>query len=210
TNETYRTSLKGEIKVISNNKGYFDSLNIDNGAQLYLDDSPIGYNIHLPIDKINSVMVKVYGGDESEEREKSAYRPLKLNTLETHLLNNGIAIIQLNLPDLLKLNTSQGSMPEDLFLEIHACIHQFYDTIKNAPEKLDESLKVLKNKGLFLYGASFGGMMVLTHAEHYPGTYAGYISHDGGISRLMGVKGDRLKRSQFQSWLNPAVHSEIE
>ena len=42
-------------------------------------------------------------------------------------------------------------MSEELHLEIQACIHQFYDTLKNAPQTLDESLKELNLANLDVF-----------------------------------------------------------
>ena len=62
----------------------------------------------------------------------------------------------------------------------------------------------------FLYGMSFGGGNAVRQAELYPGTFNGYISHDGVISREMGRKSERVYRLAYKSWLDPAQLSEMD
>jgi hypothetical protein len=175
------TLKKGEI--IYNNDGYIlGSDPTQNGKPLSLGKTPIGYNIHLPAagTPIKNVIVKVYGGSQ-KGKGKLEYYPGSLDTLDQYLLSQGTVVISLNLPDLLKLNVGQGEMPESLHNEIQACIDKFYQTFKNSPELLHERLKELNLQDLeiFLYGGSFGGTTTITHAEKYPATFTGYISHDG-------------------------------
>lgn len=209
----------GKIKTIYNNKGYLKqggySPNMGKPLSLEIGDVPIGYNIHLPPTgtEIKNVIVHVYGGYKAHEREEKAYKPDDpLSDFDKYLLQNGTAVITLNLPDLLKLTGNQQDMPENLHKEIHACIHRFYDALKQPISPLHKELdKInLKDKPVFLYGASFGGSNAIRHAEKYPGTFSGYISHDGALSSDMEAKSDRLSRGEHKSWLNPAEDGEIE
>lgn len=203
-------------RVIYNNTGYLN-ISDQTGKPLYLDETqstPIGYNIHLPPTgtKIKNVLLTAYGGFQASEREEKANRPGGLDAVLNHLLKDGTVIITLNVPDLLKLTTSQREMDSDLHDEIHACIHHIYETLINSPEKIDDNLSKLNLQDLdiFFYGASFGGRAAMTHAERYPGTFTGYISHDGALSDEMAQKSDFLKRGRMQPWLDPAQIEQME
>jgi hypothetical protein len=103
-------------------------------------------------------------------------------------------------------------MPEELFHEIHAAVHKFFQTVKTSPQTLHPDLARLRlnEKKLFLFGASFGGTMTVRHGQLYPGTFDGYISHDGVLSTEAQAQSDILMRGPFQSWLNPSADSEVE
>lgn len=186
--------------VIYNQTGYIDpsTLPIQDetfqlGNTLYLDNNtPIGYNIHLPKGDVKAVFVEVYGGNGF------TYTPGNLDNLQIYLLNHGIAIITLNLLDLRELNLMQQEMPSDIHQRLHASINHFYNTLnnekdlnqllpENASPELTDSLLSLKDKKKYLYGASFGGRTAVRQAELYPKTFDGYISHDGGLSPGMSV-----------------------
>ena len=143
-----------EIYTVSNNDGYLtlkegNNINWFKGNALTLTGtySPIGYNISLPPKTIaiNNILVTVYGGRKANEREKKAYNPLAFDFVGNYLLQRGTVIITLNLPDLLKLQVYQLEMPKHLHQEIHDCIHHFYHTLRNTPEKLHSLLKPLRN-----------------------------------------------------------------
>jgi hypothetical protein len=146
-------------------------------------DAPIGYNIMIPQDKeIKAVFVLVYGGYQKTERKEKMIKPGPPDRLSLSLLDKGIAVVTLNLVDLLKLEINQWVMPEALHTELHASINKFFETLKNDPKSIDPDLDKLKGKKIFLYGGSFGGRGAIRQAELYPKTFSGYISHDGAIS----------------------------
>lgn len=173
---------------------------------------PIGYNIYLPLNtEIKAVFVHVYGGFKASMRAQRMDHPPIRSNLENYLLSQGIAVVKLNLVDLLQLEVHQMDMPEALHTRLHASINKFFETLKNNPTNLHEDLKVLKGKKIFLYGGSFGGRTAIRQAELYPGTFSGYISHDGALSFAMLEKSnlrhkmhantpDSIKASQ---WLEP-------
>jgi hypothetical protein len=154
------------------------------------EDIPIGYNIYLPKGDIKGVMVTVYGGHQKNDRQQKMYKPGVPNHLNAYLLSNGIACIQLNLVDLLELNQWQFYMNAELNSKIHASIDAFFRALKLNPSGLHEKLNKLIGKPIFLYGASFGGRTSIRHAQLYPNTFDGYISHDGGLSFDMLLKSD--------------------
>ena len=91
-------------------------------------------------------------------------------------------IIRLSLPDFLQ-NKEQFKMDKKLHECIHHAIDHFYHTIKEHPESLHDDLKDrnLQKAKYFLYGSSFGGGQSIRHAQLYPQTFDGYISHDGSL-----------------------------
>lgn len=214
--EVYQETITGKRRTIYNNEGYdFQPSFVPNtatrtfieGKALALDKEksiPIGYNVHLPPEgiKLENIIVEVYGGGET-----SFLPDENLSTLNTYLLNKGTAIIQLNLPDLFKLTKHQNRMSEELHQEIHACIDKFFHKLKSSPKEF--GLESLKDKPVYLYGASFGGLMSIRHSELYPKTFDGYISHDGELDTKVFFKADLEERKKPQPWLNPAKPSEI-
>ena len=212
----------GKVTVVQNNEGYFNvddvrkmpMFEVEQGALLSekKSNSPIGYNIHLPPAGVNveSVIVHFYGGTMKDEKNKIIFLPGHISNFEKYLLNQGTAVVQLNLPDLLKLDDIQAHMPETLHTEIHDCINQFFQTITTDPKTLHPSLETLKDKKLFLYGASFGGGMVVRHAEMFPGTFDGYISHDGGIDAEALHRSSIFPSPRTKGWLDPAQKEEME
>lgn len=215
-----KISLNKEIMMVFNNNGYLKNNVKTNeftkkGKSLLLSrtsETPIGYNFFLPQEgEIENILVEVYAGLQSNEREKEAYAPFmnRLSNSNIYLLNRGTAIVQLNLPDLLKLNRYQLEMHESLHQEIHACIHRFYRIIKQSPERLHPLLAKLKDKKIFLMGASFGGRTAMRHAQMYPHTYDGYISENGAISLAVDnqYNGDKAK---FNPALDPGLKRRIE
>lgn len=211
-----------DITVIHNNEGYLTTTSSEvenneiNGLRLFLDDAkqiPIGYNIHLPQqgNEIKNVLINVYGGSSVSSNSR-LHLPEELEVLDIYLMNHGTAVITLNLPDVLKLDTIQGQMSEDLHEEIHACINKFYETLKATPEALHSILNQyqLSEKKYFLYGESFGGRTAIRHAELYPHTFAGYISHDGALSSEIAEKSDFLNRKPLKKHLNPSQKDEMK
>jgi hypothetical protein len=175
--------------------------------------SPIGYNIHLPPPgkEIKNIFVHVYGGGTKRDISTFARLPGELYDFESDLLNQGNAIITLNLPDLIRNSFGQNEMSEDTHNMLHQCINQFHQTVKNKPETLHPSLGILKDKDVFLYGMSFGGRTAIRHAELYPNTFKGYISHDGLLSGEM-ADSSYLMRGAFNlaSHLDPSDENEIK
>lgn len=199
-------------RVYYNNQGYLRENS--NSERLFLEDSqntPIGYNVCLPPLGVEckNIIVNVYGGYKAGT--DNAYRPGEFGDFHKSLLNKGTAIITLNLPDLHELTVYQGKMPFDLHIKIHACIDKFYQTLRDNPERLHEDLKGygLQDKPIFLYGASFGGALSIRHGQMYPGTFNGYMSHDGPLSREVSEKSDLLNRATTEIWLDPAQPKNI-
>lgn len=168
--------------VVHNNEGYFSGYdqkdNYYQGAPIKFNDAPIGYNIHLPSGEIKGIIVDVYGGANDLQH---AFKPEKNPSFLNYALEHGMAVVTLNLPDLLKLDVCQSAMPTELYIEIQACINKFFTILSSTPEKIHEILKdfQLEGKRIILYGGSFGGGLVVRHAQLYPGTFNGYITHNG-------------------------------
>jgi hypothetical protein len=178
-----------EISIISKNHDYIPYEDfyeeLIEGEPIILDNNnSIGYNINLPKGDVKGILVEVYGGGSN------VVKPRNLDEITKFLLSKNTAVITLNLVDLLKLKVHQLVMPEDLHEEVHASINAFYQIIHNKPETLHPSLECLKNKKIFLYGTSFGGMNTERHAEKYPNTFNGYISLNGALSIEMIEKSD--------------------
>lgn len=193
--------------VFYNNDSYIEDQNYRNATHcepLFLDEQkkrvPIGYNIHLPPSgiEVKNVIVHVYGGHQHKDGKDNVSQPKKIGDLDMSLLEKGTAVITLNLPDLLELDVFQSMMTEEFNNKLQACIHKVYHTIQFNPERLHEELAILKNKQIFLYGASFGGLNTILHAEQYPGTFDGYISHNGGVNPAI----DRMNRP-YNPDINP-------
>ncbi len=191
-NNTYNEDIivgptyKSLLDYIRDNPDYL--FNRQKGNDLYLDNqntTPIGYNIHLPSGTPKAVIVEVYGGHQKKDKEKKVNTPYDINEFDFYLLNKGIVVVKLNLPDLLELDVYQGKMPEDLFNKIQNCINRFYQQLVHEPEKLHKDLSKLKGLKTYLYGASFGGLVSIRHSELFPNNFDGYISHDGAISTKM-------------------------
>lgn len=179
-------TYKSFLDYIRDNPDY--PYNREKGNDLYLDNqhtTPIGYNIHLPSGHPKAVMVQVYGGHQKKDKEKKVYTPYDINEFDYYLLNKGIVVVKLNLPDLLELDVYQGQMPEELFIKIQNCINIFYQKLTHKPEDLHKDLNQLKGLKTYLYGASFGGLVSIRHSELFPNNFDGYISHDGAISTKM-------------------------
>lgn len=78
----------------------------ENGLQK-TQNIPIGYNIHLPKGEIKGVIIDVYGGSGIKDRINNLNRPKHIGSLEHYLLDQGIAVVTLNLIDLLELTDYQ-------------------------------------------------------------------------------------------------------
>jgi hypothetical protein len=143
---------------------------------LQLDEKlPIGYQIFIPKEPIQAISVHVYGGGFWNG----------INVSDKIFLNKGIMVIILNLCDLYELKAFQLEMPKDLHEKLHLSIHYFFDTLKNDPASLGldpQTIEQMKGKRISLFGGSFGGRTAIRHAELYPGTFDGYISHDGSLN----------------------------
>lgn len=177
--------------LIYNNDGYDTHSNyppvVKKGISIRepLANNPIGYVIILPVNEempVKNIVVNVYGGWQKNDLEKVLNRPKpSLSLLEQELVDNGTAIIYLNLPDVLKNELFQRQLDESLLKEIHNSIDYFYLLIRNNPIQISELLIDFYNKPIFLMGSSFGGMMSIYHAINYPDSFDGYISHAGGL-----------------------------
>ncbi|MCW8451486.1 alpha/beta hydrolase family protein [Legionella quinlivanii] len=227
TNKQDSSAEEGKViyDVIYNNDGYdlnneynqslFPDIKIRKGAPLTFNDIPIGYNIRIPHgnDETKKIMVWIYGGNEAKDRQKSAFKfsSSQLSPFSKPFVEKNIVTILLNLPDLLELNVHQFQMPEELFRKIQACVNYFYSVIKDKPELIDNRLSILKDKPVFLTGGSFGGLMTVRHAELYPKTFDGYISHAGMLSSQKNSEVDiQYRGGDLAIYLNPAEDNEIK
>ncbi|MCE3044218.1 S9 family peptidase [Legionella sp. 16cNR16C] len=231
TNKQDSSAEEGKVifDVIYNNDGYdlnnelknlslYPDISCRKGSALKFNDTPIGYNIRFPHgnDETKKILVVIYGGHQTNNKQEFAYTPMgsKLSpsnkALNKALLEKNVVTIMLNLPDLLELEVFQGQMPEELFRKIQACVNYFYTVIKDKPESIDTRLSALRDKPLFLTGASFGGLMTMRHAELYPKTFDGYISRSGILSGQKEDEVDFLSRGELSAYLNPAEDNEIE
>lgn len=180
---------------------------------------PIGYNIHFPPADIKAIVVIVYGGSKKSKINKEIFRPLSLDNFFFSLLAQGIAVATVNLADHLELGPEgQDAMPEDLHSKIHLSIHRIFQAFKITPEELfsKQEADKIRSKKIFLFGQSFGGMLSVRHAELFPETFDGFISHDGGLSYEVGTKAETgvyrneyrqrsLSKSEIaaRAWLSP-------
>lgn len=146
---------------------------------------PIGYTIYYPkdIEHIQAIKVDVYGGLTKNDRLQKAYRPTLLSGVDAYCAHHNIMKITLNLPDLLENEVFQKQMTEDFMNILQEGIHHFWESFTKNPGMLHPDLDSLKDQKIpmYLHGASFGGLTTLLQAQHYPGTWTGYIVHDGGI-----------------------------
>jgi hypothetical protein len=193
-------------KVITNNEGYFDvdesfidklSLSPSIGNVLKLsatDETPIGYTAYLPQDP-KAIWVCVYGGKKKKDKKNAAQSSIP-GLLDRGLLHQKVAVIYLNLPDLLESSGHQCIMPSKLYTKIHACIHRFHTVLSTHPESLHQDLGSLQGLPIGLYGASFGGALIFNQSLLYPNSFTRYISHSGVLdaSRQYHQKGDLNKR----------------
>jgi hypothetical protein len=158
---------------------------------------PIGYTIYYPQDvqNIHAIKVDVYGGFTKKDRLQQAYRPRILSGVDAYYAHQNIMQITLNLPDLLENDVFQKHMSQDFMNLLQSGIHHFWDIFRKNPGTLHTDLETLDQKvPLYLYGASFGGLTTLLQAQDYPGTWTGYIVHDGGILPQKIGKWDLLNR----------------
>lgn len=200
---SFTGNSSGPVEIIENGDRYFSSersmagggatCKIKTGKQLSLDDNtPISYVVNLPRGEVKGVLVNVYGGFQKKDRHAQVMLSISVNPLDKQLLGNGIAVVKLNLVDVLKSEVFQGDFPEILEKEIHESIHKFYQVLHDDPESLHPHLAQLKNKNIALYGLSYGGRTAVKHAENYPDTYHSYISLNGALSKEILEKGDRI------------------
>ncbi len=225
TKEMHKEKIDPQsFMTIYNNQGYLNSKptgdNFKEGKQLFLDPkkkTPIGYNIHLPENKVEGIVVQVYGGHKKEP-EKNAYKPDNLTDFDKYLINRGIAVITLNLPDLLKLEKYQGEMPESLYTEIQDCISKFYQTLKHNPTSLHSKLSEIDMESIkiMLYGASFGATVAIGQAQknNDADSYDGYISHDGAINNEINYKSDlpiaSLTGRKFNDYIGTVKEEDLK
>lgn len=157
---------------------------------------PIGYKICLPSRELKAVVIDIYGGftkkqldDYTESFKYYIDKNFQLGPrFHNKLINEGIAIVQTNLCDLIELDVHQSQMPEGLFRKIHRSINCLYEILQDHPESLHPELHKLKDLPFFLRGASFGGLMSIRYAQlanQYPKhfrRFKGYISFNGCLS----------------------------
>lgn len=176
--------------VLSNNEDYEingKSMTF-NGNRLVFKDVSTGYNIHYNPSIIpKAIIVEVYGGNKIKDRSTLLYNS-DTTIFSQYWSNKGIIYITLNTLDYLKNDKYQWEMSDELHDEIHAQIDHFFKTIKENPGILGKNeedrvfLEKLKRLPIFLYGSSFGGRTAIRHAELYPHTFSGYISHEGVLA----------------------------
>lgn len=150
----------------------------------YDKDTPIGYNVYLPQlghnEKIQEVLFVIYGGN-SPVKEKIKYltRP-PTRLVYKRLLQENVAIIELNLVDLL-FDFHQVSTPEFLHDKIHQSIDHMFTILTTQPQQIHVNLADALSPELrvFLFGSSFGGGVSFRHAQMKPKTFSGYLSHGG-------------------------------
>lgn len=197
-NDDYLSEPSSEIGRPDKHKLLFNQMHLVKGAPLKHKQTPIGYNVHFPAGSVQGAYFVVYGGTRSSfpsmmpndnaERRKVEWRnmngnaPGELQPIEKYLLENGIAVITLNLPDILELEVFQAFMPESLHTKIHECIHAAFSAFKNNPELLHPDLITLKGKRMVLSGTSFGGRTAVMQAELHPNTFDGYVTFEGALS----------------------------
>ena len=170
---------------------------IEGNALSFDEATPIGYNIHLPKNgDVKAICVFVYGGIQSSERADYLDEPGifwgATKNLVAEMLGKNIAVVTLNLIDLLELEVFQNEMPDSIHQRLHQSVNKFWEVLNHNPESLHPDLTDLTGKKIFLYGASFGGGVSVNHGELFPGTYSGYISFEGILSFDMGKKSDGL------------------
>lgn len=202
------------MRCITNNEGYNVNPSRANGIitgqpltftyqnKIY----PIGYNIFIPegTTQVNNVIIDVYGGFTKKDSPNS---PDETGSIAALLAEHGCPVISLNLPDLLQ-DKSQVQMTEELHAIIHGCINHFFETISESPQSLDLNLAQMRfaDAHYYLYGASFGGRTALRHGQLFPGTFKGYISHDGALAPSQDM---RIASSDDRPFTNDGLLSPI-
>jgi len=221
--------------LIGNNDRYCtDNIYHEKGRPLVLEIKhrklPIGYKIRLPARELKAVIIDIYGG--LSQKQLDAYNQVLKNyrdetlelipRLDNKLINEGIAIVDTNLCDLIELNVDQSQMPESLFRKIHQSINCLYEILQDHPESLHPKLHRLKDLPFFLRGCSFGGLMCVRYAElagQYPNRFRrfnGYLSFNGGLSGEMLFNsdlpylGEESERRDYRAhFLNPYNYIEF-
>lgn len=182
----------------------------------YDENTPIGYNIYLPqhsqTGSIKEILFSVYGGG-SPIKEKIKYltrTPTKL--AYKRLLQENVAIVELNLVDL-QFDFNQHDTPEFLHERIHQSIDYIFRIFKEEPERIHNNLTEALSPEwrAFLFGASFGGGVSFRHAQMYPKTFAGYISHGGQFckSKAKGYLSKFRVVDTKTNWLDVAAPSHF-
>lgn len=177
--------------------------------------APIGYNIYLPEGDVKAVFVEVYGGHRVAEGD-AIRKGAELTPLRRSLLNQGIAVITLNLINLRELLDEFLAMPQNIHDRLHGSIHKFFQVLKDTPELLDPALVFLRDKRIYLFGQSFGGRTAIRHAELYPGTFDGYISQNGWISIEKSQLCHRVNtrwcedQKKYNAYLSPTTDEPIK
>ncbi|MCA9508921.1 MAG: hypothetical protein KC505_10920 [Myxococcales bacterium] len=187
-----------EIKIIFNNDGFESenqkhTENHKKGKSIDVTGIKTGYNIFFPntFDVNSAIIVKVYGGNEKKEKQRD-YTIAGLTAFDEYLLRSNHVVVSLNLPDRLSLKLSQNFMSEELHASIHQAINNFYEIVSNRPEtlidnsghvdvQLEENVKNLKGRKMFIMGQSFGGRTAVKQLQLYPGTFTGAMSIAGNF-----------------------------
>jgi hypothetical protein len=160
----------------------------------------VGYNIHYPAEgEIKGTIVNIYGGYQKTELDKM-YLPGQFNSLDHYLMQqHNMAVVTLNLPDLLELDTFQFNMPKDLVFDILNGISRFVSILIDSPKRIlqnkpvtskyQKALEEIALNKIYLHGQSFGGLLTLLYAEYgndYDNLklkkFDGYILGGGALS----------------------------
>lgn len=107
------------------------------GTTISLDEqTPIGYNIHIPKGELMGILVQVYGGESKKERATELYKPGDFSREIQSVLNKNIVVITLNLVNWLELGECrQNEMEEKLHHRMHASINKMYEILSVNPCK---------------------------------------------------------------------------
>ena len=191
--------LSDDIVILYNNDGFESGeivlLGANNirGQKIEIDGVKTGYNIYFPkkITENSTLIVHVYGGCGAFEKDKD-FSPRILAPHLMALLDAGMYVGELNLPDRLELNYPQNQMDEATHTKIHKSIDNFFQVVSGEPRKLLGDNQVseeiiahvnrLKTLPKYIFGASFGGRTAVRHLQLFPDSFDGAISHDGGLN----------------------------
>ncbi len=164
------------------------------------DGTPIGYVAYVP-QQVKAVCVEVYGGGGE------LYTPNMYNEMLDYIIRQDIAVVRLNLVDLLKLGeTYQLEMPRELHEKVQESIHHAFNTLKQSPLSLHAGLAQLKEKPFFMFGQSFGGTIAVRHAQIHPHTFEGYISLNGDLSIVKSIETQKFYPDETTQGVLDAQH----
>jgi dienelactone hydrolase len=198
-------NLTKEYSAIFNNDGFLSPNQTPTRNHEFFIGNPIeingiktGYNIIFPeqITKESKIFVEVYGGFGPDDPEGFDFTVDNTHRPWRSLLENGMVVVSLNLPDRLELEGHQAQMPLRLYSSLHTAINNFVETIKTNPSSLlaglDASPQILQKLQMltefdrYIYGASFGGGVAMRHLQIYPDDFKGAISFNGALTNSFG------------------------